>query len=98
MRLFYFIYFLTSVVLLKAQQYCGTDVMQARWFASHPELKAKYESAFQKRKAAQQTINASPEKGVAAVADYTIPVVFHILHQGGSENISDAQVKDAVKI
>jgi hypothetical protein len=27
-----------------------------------------------------------------------IPVVFHILHLGGSENISDAQVMDAVRI
>lgn len=29
---------------------------------------------------------------------YTIPVVFHILHEGGAENISDAQVIDAVNI
>jgi PKD repeat protein len=28
---------------------------------------------------------------------YTIPVVFHILHQGGAENISNAQVFDAMK-
>lgn len=29
---------------------------------------------------------------------YTIPVVFHILHNGGTENISDAQVADALAI
>src|SRR5690606_23662564 len=29
---------------------------------------------------------------------FTIPVVFHILHTGGTENISDDQVKDAVRI
>jgi PKD repeat protein len=29
---------------------------------------------------------------------YTIPIVFHILHQYGQENISDAQVIDAVRI
>lgn len=29
---------------------------------------------------------------------YTIPVVFHILHNNGSENISDAQVQDALDI
>ncbi|MDP2386195.1 MAG: M43 family zinc metalloprotease [Bacteroidota bacterium] len=29
---------------------------------------------------------------------YIIPVVFHILHQGGGENISNAQVEDAVRI
>lgn len=29
---------------------------------------------------------------------YTIPVVFHIVHNFGPENISDAQVKDAIRI
>jgi len=28
----------------------------------------------------------------------TIPVVFHVLHHGGAENISDAQILDAVRI
>jgi len=34
----------------------------------------------------------------SAIATYTIPVVFHVLHLGGSENISDAQIKDAMVI
>jgi hypothetical protein len=29
---------------------------------------------------------------------YIIPVVFHVLHQGGTENISDAQILDAMRI
>lgn len=29
---------------------------------------------------------------------YTIPVVFHVLHENGNENISDAQVFDAIDI
>jgi PKD repeat protein len=29
---------------------------------------------------------------------YVIPIVFHILHNGGAENISDAQIYDAVAI
>lgn len=29
---------------------------------------------------------------------YTIPVVFHVLHNGGSENISDEQIEDALRI
>jgi len=36
-----------------------------------------------------------PEK---AETIYTIPIVFHILHNAGSENISDEQVFDAVRI
>ena len=30
--------------------------------------------------------------------DYVIPVVFHIIHNHGSENISDAQVLDAIRV
>ncbi len=40
--------------------------------------------------------NTGTEKLTGIV--YTIPVVFHILHNGGSENISDAQVADALAI
>lgn len=29
---------------------------------------------------------------------YTIPVVFHVLHNGGSVNISDLQIKDALRV
>ena len=29
---------------------------------------------------------------------YIIPVVVHVLHQGGPENISDAQILDAMRI
>ena len=30
--------------------------------------------------------------------NYVIPVVFHIIHNGGPENISDEQVEDAIRI
>lgn len=40
--------------------------------------------------------NPGTEKTTGLI--YTIPVVFHILHNGGSENISDAQVADALAI
>ena len=33
-----------------------------------------------------------------AAADVTVPVVMHIIHTGGSSNISDAQVYDAIRI
>jgi PKD repeat protein len=34
----------------------------------------------------------------AARNTYIIPVVFHIIHDNGAENISDAQVEDAIRI
>ena len=36
--------------------------------------------------------------GEAERADYVIPVVFHIIHNNGPENISDAQVEDAMRV
>lgn len=40
--------------------------------------------------------NAGTEKTTGLI--YTIPVVFHIIHNNGSENITDAQVQDALNI
>jgi plastocyanin len=36
--------------------------------------------------------------GGAERVDYVIPVVFHIIHNNGPENISDAQVEDAIRV
>lgn len=40
------------------------------------------------------TINQKP----SSTQIYTVPVVFHVLHQGGTENISDTQIQSAVQI
>lgn len=78
-----------------AQSMCGqADVMNA-WFARHPEQKAAFEAA-QQQKAGSSHPSGSMQ--LQAVPAYTIPVVFHILHMGGPENISDAQVIDQVAI
>lgn len=42
---------------------------------------------------AQMKANPSPKRVV-----YTIPIVFHVLHDGGAGNISDEQIIDAVNI
>ena len=44
----------------------------------------------------QQTVEFAQNR--SAAANYTIPVVFHILHLYGSENISDAQIIDAMEV
>ena len=41
-----------------------------------------------------EALNSSTSKGVI----YKIPIVFHVLHMNGAENISDAQIKDALFI
>ena len=90
---------------------CGhTEAMNAV-FAEHPEIKAKLEKseaelekldkeAFKTGyKYGYNTGNTAVQKssGVDATV-YTVPIVFHILHQDGVEKIDETQVIDAVKI
>lgn len=63
-------------------------------------LRTNSPEVYQQIKSDQQLLNeitrnyAEAKSGVV----YTIPIVFHVLHNGGAENISDAQIKDAVRI
>ncbi len=50
----------------------------------------------EREKLEQETIEFAQRKSSAAT--YTIPVVFHILHLYGTENISDAQILDAMEV
>lgn len=45
-----------------------------------------------------ETILFNQQNRSSSAVTYTIPVVFHILHTYGTENISDEQVEDAVNI
>jgi len=61
-------------------------------------------SAMQRTKELMEAAE-EPEEGwgqaqakTTSVSNYTIPVVFHVLHQGGTENISDAQIIDQIAI
>lgn len=75
------------------ENWCGSlEAMEAN-FLKHPELKQKFE-AYQ----AAANLQQNQLQNRTAVANYTIPVVFHVLHQYGSENISDAQINDQIAI
>ncbi len=71
---------------------CGNAEMLRKLYAENPELEADYYNLLEKNKHI-----FTNEKGIKTV-EYTIPIVFHILHEYGSENISDAQVYDQVDI
>jgi PKD repeat protein len=71
---------------------CGADEANKRMETLYPN---------EVRKANQQLEDetiAFAQRKSASAANYTIPVVFHILHTYGTENISDDQVKDAITI
>lgn len=82
---------LFSITVTAQNFHCGTDKALERLYQKHPEKKAqKLQLLEQSRQTAGKTTTVS--------ASYIIPIVFHILHQGGQENVSDAQIVDAVRI
>lgn len=88
-----FIYILTANLGF-SQEYewrCGADEVNDYYFFTNPEVrKAHYElNNFIK----DFIKNAEKEDDV-----YIIPVVFHVVHDYGSENISNEQVYNAVEI
>ena len=94
------LYFTTLLIVLfsgsfKAQQlkHCGTDEAIKQLYTAHPEL---LQSFIDNENVYNSKINAN--KNVLSATVYTIPVVFHVLHQNGSENISDAQIADGIAI
>ncbi|MBK6785971.1 MAG: hypothetical protein IPG79_21175 [Saprospiraceae bacterium] len=88
---------LMSGYILHAQhQPCGQDHVTRQWFMKKPEMQKMYERHVDViRKNLSEKKNDSPLRNEIK---YTIPVVFHILHQGGTENISEEQIKDQMRI
>lgn len=66
---------------------CGTDILMERRMNKNPLIKEK-----------RKLMDLQPQKSSVLAASYTIPIVFHILHQDGPENISDDQVRDGLRI
>lgn len=86
--LFFASILLGSLSLIGQQEHrCATDETMKNFYRTHP-------GAEQKRKIHDLLLNNK----ASSAGSYTIPVVFHILHQGGPENVSDAQVIDALNI
>jgi PKD repeat protein len=82
---------------------CYTDEATEFYFQQHPEARAQYEAA-QKEMGSWENLSETSrlETGPNSVFSPapapldTIPVVFHILHQNGAENISNQVVYDAL--
>ncbi len=80
----------TLSLVASAQRYqCGTDQMRAQRIAQDPtylEREANYEHEI------QELIRNSAHMDRGGDVIFTIPIVFHIIHLGGTENISNEQI------
>ncbi len=70
---------------------CGSEEAMEEAFKMYPGLREHYE-------ANQLIINSANPNTEKSGALYTIPVVWHILHEYGSENIDDSQIYNAMEI
>jgi hypothetical protein len=82
----------------KAQQaeFCGQSELTKAWFQKHPDMQRKYGEIQQVKASSQPATRGSAQRSDSII--YTIPLVFHILHIEGIENISDEQIFDEVAI
>ena len=73
---------------------CSTVEVTAQDMQKHPELKserAKYEKSVQEYLLNNPSAQKSGNKRI-------IPVVFHVIHECGPENISRAQILDQIRV
>src|SRR5690606_24292786 len=90
-NLFTLLSFLIIISPIIAQDmHCGTDRVMKAIYDQNPHL-------LQKKTEEDKKTQLSQAKLIPG-STYVIPVVFHILHLNGPENISDDQVKDALRI
>jgi PKD repeat protein len=78
---------------------CYTTEVMKKYFVEDPSRKKIYDRFQEEAQKADELAAKSNYRGFrTATATYTIPVVFHVLHLNGNENISDAQIQDAMYI
>jgi PKD repeat protein len=75
--------------------FCGQNAAQERLFARHPHARVSCEQAT--RDLERFTREMESQRGGGNQL-YIIPVVFHIIHENGNENISEEQIMDAINI
>ncbi len=87
--------FLIGIPSISAQNWCGTMAHQQSLLQNQPEKAARLQERMEQFNSLQKENSA---KGIKNNEHYIIPVVFHIIHEGGAENISLTQIEDQMRI
>lgn len=91
----------------QVNHFCGQQEYQAQLYKTHPHLHPAVNPSFKKleefTKQYQQESKTKTQRNTNAVGytvgyDYIIPVVVHVIHNNGLENISDATVERAIEM
>ena len=91
--------FTSFTIIAQELKRCGSSEAQKKLFEKYPELYKQRqlketELKIKNYERSKEGYKLSPKKQ----SIYKIPVVFHIIHNYGPENISDEQIKDQMRI
>ena len=75
-------------------KHCGTDEMHQELFKNHPEYNVGIQRAFERLQADTKAYEKQSHEKSDAL--FVIPIVFHVVHNYGVENINVDQIIDAV--
>jgi PKD repeat protein len=81
-----------------SELHCGTDEMRHKMFAEHTEYNQGITNAYKRLDAFTKDYVKQHSAASRAGQPYIIPVVFHVIHNYGIENISDAQILNAIEV
>ncbi|WP_052695142.1 M43 family zinc metalloprotease [Hymenobacter sp. AT01-02] len=73
---------------------CAFDSVQQAEFARNPGAARDYQNFLLQ----VASLSASDRARLLAQPDVTVPVVVHVIHTGGTDDISDAQVANAIQL
>lgn len=95
----FLILFFAIQSLAQQTKLCGQHEMDQKNLLQHPEVKQRRESLekFTSEYTAEYFSRLSQYKVQSGTILFVIPVVFHIMHNYGAENISEAQILDAMR-
>lgn len=98
MLLFLFIFLSFNTFAQESLKYCGADEMRISVLKQNPKIaEAVIKRDIELEKFTAQFVSEFYDNN-ARSSTYTIPVVFHVIHNYGVENISDAQILDGLDI
>jgi len=86
--------FLLAITIFKSTTHaqsrpCGTDMMVRKSLSQHPELQVQRDEL----ESFTRQFTSSNDRALKV-----IPVVFHVIHNYGSENIDKTQIEDEIRI
>jgi len=88
---------MVSFITAQPIKMCGTDELSNQFYQDNTALQSAMQSnRTYLKNFTEQYISSHHNRNVDSV--YTIPVVFHVIHTYGNENVSDEQVKSGLYV